>query len=287
MSDPSTDGPRHKAFFISPIGDAGSPERAEADKVLKHIVRKALVPLGCEVERADEDSNPGLITPRVIAAIQSADLVVIDLSGLNPNVFYEMAVAHGFHRPVVHIQRTGERTPFDVKDMRTIRYDLGDLDDVDQAREKLAQSARTALSSPDEVGTPLRSAGKFLAVEQSTDPAVEAQAEVLSQLATVHRMVRQLGTDLRAVLKDRDVVPEDDMRSVLKWLESMTERGELTSGQLEDLITQTTSERWDVTVRKLIDQLPATEDPWDRPAAPSRTPDPWASSSRTVEEPPF
>ena len=89
------DGSRY-CFFISPIGSDNSPNRASANRVLRHLVRKAIEPLGFKVIRGDEDDFPGLITTRTIDLIQSADLIVVDLSGGNPNVFYEMAVAHGF-----------------------------------------------------------------------------------------------------------------------------------------------------------------------------------------------
>ncbi len=101
---------KKKCFVISPIGSDGSPARKAADQVLKHLVRKAL---GNEFQvlRADEDDDPGSITPRMIASILEADLIVADLSGNNPNVFYEVAVAHGFRKPTVHIQTASDRLP--------------------------------------------------------------------------------------------------------------------------------------------------------------------------------
>jgi hypothetical protein len=109
-----------KCFLISPIGDSGTDERRDADQVLRHLVRGALEPYGFLVLRGDQDTNPGLITPRILTSIAEADLIVADLSRLNPNVFYELAVAHALQKPIVHLQTEGESLPFDIQNLRRI-----------------------------------------------------------------------------------------------------------------------------------------------------------------------
>ena len=54
----------------------------------------------------------------MLNAIRTADLVVIDLTDNNPNVFYEMAIAHGYRVPCVHIITEGQKIPFDVQHAR-------------------------------------------------------------------------------------------------------------------------------------------------------------------------
>src|SRR5258708_106058 len=134
--------PSGTCFFISPFGKPGSRQRKAAAAVLRHLVRKALDRLDLDVVRADEDEHPGRLTARIMKLITSADLIVVDLTGHNPNVFYEMAVAHGFQRPVVHIQQMGEVIPFDVSDMRVLRYDMTDLDELERARVQLTVYAQ-------------------------------------------------------------------------------------------------------------------------------------------------
>ena len=81
-----------KCFVISPIGGTDDPERAEADWVLHALVKPALSPEFL-AERADIYPKNDVITNQVILAIKNADLIVADLSGHDPNVFYELAVA--------------------------------------------------------------------------------------------------------------------------------------------------------------------------------------------------
>ena len=170
-SDPwATPPPKHRVFFISPIGEEGTEVRRAADQALRHLVRKALPHSTHDVERADEDKHPGAITPRILGKIIEADLVLADLSGFNPNVFYELAVAHGHHKPVVHMQKADERIAFDVKDMRIVRYQLSDPDKLEAAVSDLRAQAELALATPDVIETPLTATGKFVALDQSTDP---------------------------------------------------------------------------------------------------------------------
>ncbi|MGR6964566.1 hypothetical protein ACU610_08920 [Geodermatophilus sp. URMC 61] len=86
------------------------------------------------VYRADDDSNPGAITPQMISNILSAELIVADISGGNANVFYELAIAHGYDKSTVHLQSEAHHVPFDIRDMRVITYDIQDLDSVEGQR---------------------------------------------------------------------------------------------------------------------------------------------------------
>ena len=74
--------PTKKCVVLSPIGKDGSPERDVADKVLKHIIKKALPDF--RVLRADDDQNPGDITPQIVARILEADRIAADFSPVGP-----------------------------------------------------------------------------------------------------------------------------------------------------------------------------------------------------------
>jgi hypothetical protein len=113
-----------KCFVISPIGQPDSTVREHADAVLEYIIEPALREMDVEAVRADRLADPGLITDQMIAAILNYDLCIADLTGHNPNVFYELALAQAAERPVVLLKLAGETIPFDIKDYRLIEYDL-------------------------------------------------------------------------------------------------------------------------------------------------------------------
>jgi len=64
-------------------------------------------------------------------------LVIADLTGSNPNVFYELAIRHGIRKPYIQMINKGERIPFDIKGIRTIEIDLADLDSVEKAKTRI------------------------------------------------------------------------------------------------------------------------------------------------------
>ena len=113
-----------RCFVISPIGADDSTIRENADDVFDFIIRPALLDLGVEAVRADKLAGPGVITEDMIAAILNYDFCIADLTGHNPNVFYELALAQAAERPVIILKLKGQPIPFDVKDYRLIEYDL-------------------------------------------------------------------------------------------------------------------------------------------------------------------
>jgi hypothetical protein len=113
-----------KCFVISPIGEPDSEVRENADAVLHFIIEPALADLEIEAVRADRLAEPGLITHQMVEAILTYDLCIADLTGHNPNVFYELAIAQAVERPIILMKQSGESMPFDVKDYRRVDYDL-------------------------------------------------------------------------------------------------------------------------------------------------------------------
>lgn len=77
--------------------------------------------------RADEIAGPGRITDQIIEAIRHADLLVADLSDTNPNVMYELGLAHTLGKPAIIISQDVRNSPFDVRDFRMILYDRARL----------------------------------------------------------------------------------------------------------------------------------------------------------------
>jgi tetratricopeptide (TPR) repeat protein len=113
-------------FVISPIGQEGSDVRKNADDLFELIIEPALDKYEFKVVRGDMFNTTTSITDDVIKLIQSSELCIIDLTGHNPNVFYECGRRHETAKPFILMKRKGEDTPFDLKDIRTVDYDLSD-----------------------------------------------------------------------------------------------------------------------------------------------------------------
>jgi hypothetical protein len=136
-------------FVIGPIGKDLSSERKHADLLLHAVIKHVLEAeeFGYKVKRADEDADPGMIGDRVISDIIHAELVVADLTDLNPNAFYELGIRHSNEKPTIHIARSGTPLPFDNLAHRTIFIDLADWESIQRGRDQLTRSAR-AIQDP-------------------------------------------------------------------------------------------------------------------------------------------
>ena len=136
-------------FIIAPIGADGSQIRIRSDQLCRHIVTPVLVQCGyTSIQRADEVVAPGLIGVQIMRSLISADLVVADLTDHNPNVFYELAVRHTTPKPAVQLIEHSSQLPFDVAQLRTIRYSLTDPDAVDRCKKELKAQVEYAERNP-------------------------------------------------------------------------------------------------------------------------------------------
>ena len=115
---------RRRCFVISPIGEEGSAVRAHADDVLEFIIKPALGRCDVVAVRADQVAESGTITDEMFREIVNADVCVVLLTGFNPNVFYELAIAQSAACPVILLVEKGLALPFDVKDLRCVQYEM-------------------------------------------------------------------------------------------------------------------------------------------------------------------
>ncbi len=221
-SDPAGE---KKCFFISEFG-ADEETRLERKQTLKHLVKKVLEPLGYQVQRADDIDDLGQITHQIIERLLDDDLVVADLTGLNPNVFYELAVRHAARRPVITLMTFGESIPFDLKDVRTVFYDLHDPDKLEDAQEELEQKARAIDENPSDVRNPITVARDVALLQQSEDPDAQAAGAVLSAVSELRDEMRVLGRRTRASVKTQGT----DSRFVSQRAVAEARLGELFGG---------------------------------------------------------
>ncbi len=126
--------------------------RKRSDQVLRHIINPAAKKCGYDTIRADQIQKPGMIGPQIVQHLVHDPMVIADLTGQNPNVFYELAVRHLSRKPVIIIIQAGETLPFDVAQLRTISFNYPDPDDIERCRYELTSYIRAAESDPTNFG---------------------------------------------------------------------------------------------------------------------------------------
>lgn len=103
-----------KVFVIMPFSD----EFFESYELIKNQFEDDF-----EFTNAGDEDNQQNILADIITPIYSADIVLADLTGLNPNVMYELGIAHSFNKKTIIITRDDlEVLPFDLKQYRVKGY---------------------------------------------------------------------------------------------------------------------------------------------------------------------
>lgn len=85
-------------------------------------VRDVCNNLSLKCIRGDEKHIKGEILPSIIKSILEARIVIVNINGRNPNVFYELGVAHALGKKTILISKFGNELPFDVKSKNVILY---------------------------------------------------------------------------------------------------------------------------------------------------------------------
>jgi len=78
------------------------PFKSDFKNIYKSINMVATT-CGLDCLRADEISKSSQIMRDIWEKINESRFVIADLSGCNPNVFYELGLAHGIHKTVIII----------------------------------------------------------------------------------------------------------------------------------------------------------------------------------------
>jgi hypothetical protein len=113
------------------------PFAAEFDDVYQLGIKTACDETGIYCERVDETHVLGPIYDKIVNAITKADIVVADLTGRNPNVYYETGYAHAQNKVTIHLCQDVKEIPFDLLGFQHIVYSGRIVDLKDKLKEKL------------------------------------------------------------------------------------------------------------------------------------------------------
>ncbi len=179
----SEDKPR--CFVISPIGQPNSAVRWHADMVLYSIIKPALPDF--EVKRGDDLGAAEMISDKTIEAICDYELAVADLTGHNPNVFYELGLRHMVEKPVIHVAADGTKLPFDTAGVVTFHYNIADIHSHMRLRGDIAKAAAQVLARGYKVRNLATAARDAIKFRESSDPTEVMLGQMRTQIADIER----------------------------------------------------------------------------------------------------
>jgi hypothetical protein len=117
---------------------------AEYERVIKPAVEEA----GLMCVRGDEIYTRQSIVQDIWHSVRKARLVVAELSGRNPNVMYEIGLAHAIGKPIVLLTRNEDDVPFDLRALRYVYYDPNNPFWGENLRTELTRLIKMILANP-------------------------------------------------------------------------------------------------------------------------------------------
>jgi len=194
-------------FVIMPFGEW-------FDEYYTSIYAPAIQAAGLDPRRTDDLYRPSAIVNDIWECTKAAKVILADLTDKNPNVFYELGLAHATAKPAVLVTASIVDVPFDLRGLRIIEYDKNDPDWGSVLKDNLERALRETLQSPLSAVLPT-----FLA-----EPPAGAQKEV-----------SQHDRALLAIRQDVDMLTREVRGSVLR---SRNERDTISADQARRLIDQ-------------------------------------------------
>ena len=135
------EGITNTCFVIMPFH---SLFQTEYEKVIK----RAAASVGLRCDRGDEIYAHQSIVQDVWKSIRQARVIVAELSGLNPNVMYEVGLAHAVGKPIVLLTREQDGVPFNLRELRFIYYDPNNPFWGQDLETELTKILRKVLDTP-------------------------------------------------------------------------------------------------------------------------------------------
>ena len=109
---------KNRCFVIMPF-------KEELDFVYG-IIKKGLNDNGYICNRVDEIAGSTPIVHKILTELLRSRYIIADLTGCNPNVFYELGIAHSSKdaQNIIILKQKGSKVPFDITHLTYIEYDI-------------------------------------------------------------------------------------------------------------------------------------------------------------------
>lgn len=105
-----------------PLVSAMMPYGDPFDWIYEDHLRPTVEGAGFQCRRADEAWEADVVIEDIVHLIHNSVAVIVDLTGKNPNVFYELGITHTLGKPVLLISQDGGDLPFNIQHHRCIEY---------------------------------------------------------------------------------------------------------------------------------------------------------------------
>lgn len=197
--------PRDTCFTIMPFG-------GWFDDYYETVYKPAIEAAGLKPCRADDLYRPSTIVTDIWSYTQSAKLVLADLSGKNPNVFYELGLAHALAKPAILITESIEDVPFDLRALRVLEYNKNQPRWGELLQSQITSSILEVLSAPLQAVLPA-----FLSVRHDIKPkSISEQEKTLLELRREMDLLRNQVSHVR--MPHRPLEPDEATERIRNYV---------------------------------------------------------------------
>ena len=172
-------------------------------EVHQEVYKPVCAENGLECWRVDEISRPGSITRDIVEGILDADIVIADLTGKNPNVFYELGIAHSVGNKTIMTAQNREDVPFDIGNYRVLFYEQS-IKGSKKLFLDLDKAIKELIAALDRTNNPLQEA-----LSSRSHIGIKNK-EALAKYVDMAR----LPANMRNWLTENDIVYADDVRKI-------------------------------------------------------------------------
>lgn len=192
--------------------------KQELDGLYEHFIRPAVEAVAIPshanghvlCHRGDKEPGPGEIIAHIIENLVLSEIAIADLTGRNPNVFYELGVRHAVNDNTILISESEEDVPFDLRGQRLILY-RRDFEGGGRLRTEITKAVQDIVRASGRIDNPVR---RFLfdrerekmlqQIEaQGRPPGYDFVNQLLQEMSNLRKDVR---TQLDEVLQVMEAV---------------------------------------------------------------------------------
>ena len=201
----------------SPLSAAGKdiclaimPFGGYFDDYYLRVFKPGIEEAGLEPHRADDLFRPGSITNDICAYTRKAKIVLADLTERNPNVFYELGLAHAIGKPAILVVDDIDSVPFDLRNLRVIEYDKNDPTWGEKLRESITKAIQETAAAPLTSVLPA-----FIEIKHETKKPELGERD--RELLDLRQQVEMLRRDMRLGRRDhRSEIGPEEAKAIIR-----------------------------------------------------------------------
>ena len=166
----------NQCFVMMPFGNP-------FDEYYLEIYKKAIEENDLKPVRADDLFRPSPIIRDIWEYINNSKVLLADITGLNPNVMYELGLAHAIAKPVILISDNIKNVPFDL---RILIYNTERPKWANKLKNSIERSIAEILENPNDA---------ILSAFLNIKPETKKTDEISAELIEIKQLIRSQSTN--------------------------------------------------------------------------------------------